>query len=118
MRGKKLRDARGVFAMGTHSPGQRLHSAMHQPAIERRRHRAADDLQLANALEKFVVLPRDDSASHHVAVAAEIFRSRMHDEIDSERERSLDHGAPGVIDDEARPGRVRDLGGRGEVGQL
>ena len=52
MRRETARRAR-VFAMRSHSAGKRLHPAMHQPAIERSRHRAADLLE-ANALEKFV----------------------------------------------------------------
>ena len=56
MRIKKLRHPPRVFALRAHPAGQRLHSAMHQPAIERSGHRPADRLDLAQALEKFVIL--------------------------------------------------------------
>ncbi len=61
MRIKKRRHPPRVFALRVHPAGQRLNTAMHQPAIERSGHRAADRLDLAQTLKKFVILLRDQS---------------------------------------------------------
>ena len=118
MRIKKRRHAPRVFALRVHSAGQRLNTAMHQPAIERSGHRAADRLDLAQTLEKFVIPPRDQCAAEHVAMAAKIFRGRMHDQIRAEGEWSLNDRRPCVVANQKRAGPMRDLGHRRNVGQL
>ena len=112
---EELRYAHCVFAMRAHSPGKGLQSAMHEPAIERRRHRAALILDAANTLKKFVIFVRNERTSEHVAMSAKVFRGRVHDQIGAEPERLLNHGAPGVVDNEARPNTMRDLCDCGDV---
>src|SRR5689334_14994932 len=94
---KKGRYARGIFAVGPHPAGQGLHSAMDQPAIEWCRHGASNRLHLADSLEEFAFFTGDDGTAKDIAVAAEIFRGRMHDEIGAEIERALDQGRPGIV---------------------
>ena len=48
-------------------------------------------------------------ATHDVAMAAEIFRGRMHDEIGAERERLLNDRCPGVVANADRAAFVHDL---------
>ena len=43
-------------------------------------------MDFANALKKFVIFPRNERASEHVAVAAKIFRGRIHHEIRAKAE--------------------------------
>ncbi len=50
-------------------------------------------------------LLRDQCAAQHVAMAAKIFRGRMHDQIRAEREWSLDDGRPCVVANRSAPGR-------------
>ena len=71
---EELRDFHCIFGVRTHSPRQRAHAAENQPAIERRRNRAAFILDAADALEKFVVRLADHDSSEDVAMPAKIFR--------------------------------------------
>ena len=114
---QKRRHPLRVFAMRAHPAGQRLNSAMHQPAIKRSGHGPADRLDLAQALEKFVIPLRDQCAAEHVAMAAKIFRGRMQDQIRAEPEWSLNDGRPCVVANQKRPGPMRNLGHGRDVGQ-
>jgi hypothetical protein len=115
MRGQKLCDAQRIFAVRAHPTRQCLHSAMHQPAIERGWHGTAGSLDLAHALEEFILLPRDQGAAHDIAMAAEIFRGRVHDYIRAERE------VRWMIGDQVLSlkyaGLLRDLRDGGEIGR-
>src|SRR5262245_38974275 len=86
---KKNGDASCILAVSPHPAGKSLHSAVDQPAVEWRRHGSANRLHLADALEEFALGAGDDGAAEDIAMAAEIFRRRMHDEIDAEIEWSL-----------------------------
>ena len=72
----------------------------------------------AHALEKFIVLFRDNDPTDDIAMAAEIFRGRMHDEIGAEIERSLNDRRPGVVANAERAACVHDFGDGREVDNL
>ena len=75
-------------------------------------------LHLAESLEEFALLVGDDGTAEDIAVAAEIFRGRMHDEIGAEIEWALDQGRPGIVAGQERWRRCAIFGGSGEVGQF
>ena len=81
MASEELRHFQCVFGMRAHAPWQGAYAAQNQPAIKRRGDRAALVLNAADALKKFVVCFRHDDSAGHVAVAAEIFRGRIKNEI-------------------------------------
>ena len=88
---QQLRHPHRVLRLRAHPPGQRIDAAQRQPAIERRRHRAAVALRFARALEQVIVMPRDQRAADHVAVAADVLRRRVRHHVDAAIERPLQH---------------------------
>jgi hypothetical protein len=84
--------------MRLHADRQRAHAADQQPGVERRQ--LAAEIGIGFGLDaRDHLLRAGDDAGHDVAVAAEIFRGRMDDEIDAERQRPLEERAcPAVVD--------------------
>src|SRR5204863_8259547 len=101
--------------MRAHSPGQSAHSAQNQPAIERRGDCASFILNVANALEKVVVLFRDQNSAQNVAMAAKIFCGGMQNQIGAEIEWSLKNRRPGIIADANRVHVVNDFADRRKI---
>src|SRR5260370_21306724 len=83
--------------MRTHPPWQRAHPAQNQPTVERRRDRAPDVLHSANPFEKIIFDFRDYDPARDIAMAAEIFRSGMHNQIRTKIERPFQHRRPGIV---------------------
>ena len=83
---------------------QRLHAPQHEVAVERRRHRAGRVLREADALGQLVVVDGDEAADD-VAVAAEVLRGRVHDDVGAVGQRVLQvrRGERVVDDARARP---------------
>ena len=113
--GEPRRDSAGVLAVLAHSQRQGLETAEHEPGVERPRHCTQCVLQEGEALrERAVGYP--DETSHHVGMAAEVLRRRMHDEIGAESQRPLQkRGGERVVDDAQSAGRAGGIGGRGDV---
>ena len=112
------RDLERVLRVGAHPAGERPHSTQEQPAIKRRGDCAARALNFADAFEKPGCLAGDDGTAHDIGMAAEVFRSRVHDEIRAVIERSLQDRRPGVVANAKRTGVVRDFSNRGQVGDF
>src|ERR1051325_11963423 len=85
---EKPRDLHRVLAMRAHPPRQRAQPAQDQPAIERRGDSAADILDAANPLEKFVVSFAHDHSARDVAMAAEISGGRSEERRGGKERRS------------------------------
>src|SRR5713101_6206379 len=96
---EKFRDLRCVFRMRAHSPRQGSHSPQNQPAIERRRDRAAFILNVANPLKEIVVAFCDHDSTENVAMPAEIFGGGVKNKIGADLERSLKNRRPGIVAD-------------------
>ena len=79
------RDLERRRLMRPHADRQRAQAADQQPGIERRRACRRDRDRLRARMRPISSLRAGDDAGHHVAVAAEIFRGRMDDEVDAER---------------------------------
>ena len=115
--GEEARDGGRVLAVRADPARQRARPAEHEPAVERRRHAAGQRLREPHPAEELVVRPGHHRAALHVAVAAEIFRRRVHDQVGAERERAHERRAgPGVVAGHERAGPMRELGHRGYVG--
>src|SRR5207302_8433303 len=79
--------------------------------------RAGRDLDGADALEERVAATGDDGAARDVAVATEVLRRGVDDEIGAQRERALEYrGRGGVVADAASAGPVGERGDRRDVG--
>ena len=116
---QERRDGRRVRAVRLHAPRQRRQAAHHEPAVEGRRHRAAEQLRGAQVGEGRVVVARDDRAAEHVAASAEVLRRRVHDHAAAELERPLQRRRrEGVVGDGARAGLLRDGRHRRDVDAL
>src|SRR5581483_3580965 len=113
-----LSDFRRVLAMRPHSPWQCAHAAQDEPTIERRGDGAAGVLNVANAFEKVVVDLADENSAEHIAMAAEIFRGRMQDDIDAEVERALDDRRPGIVANANRISGVSHFRDRSKIDNL
>ena len=108
-----------VGAVRAHPVGQRRQAAHDQPAVERRRHRAAVELRRAHLRERLVVAARDGDAAEHVAAAAEVLGGGVHRHVAAELERALQRRrGEGVVGDRARAGAMRDVGDGGDVDAL
>ena len=118
MIGEPCRDLERIVRMHAHPAGERAHSAQDQPAIEGRRNSAGRALNLTDALKNSRCLFRDNSTAHHIGMATEIFRCRMHDEIRAEIERALHDRRPGVVASAKRAGVMRDFRDDGDVGDF
>src|SRR5919106_2537100 len=118
---QECRDPQGVVRVCPHAPRQRADAAADEPAVERRRHRAAGALDRPDALEERVTGAGDDGAAHDVAVAAEVLGRGVDDQISAVGERPLQHRRRGrVVADAARAhavGQRRRLGDVGDAPQ-
>ena len=113
MRREELGERQPVGAVLHHPDRERLGPAQHQPRIERSQDRAGRVLHELQPLD-VVVAHRDDDAAHAVAVAVQILRGAVDDEVGAELERALEVRArERVVDDEPDAVPVRDVGGRG-----
>ena len=86
---------------------QGAQAAQRQPRLEGAGDRAE---QVAPALQHGVqlVVAGDHRAHEHVAVAGEVLRRRVHDQVDVELQRRLQQGSgEGVVDDDVGAGLVR-----------
>ena len=75
--------------MPLHAQRQRLEAAQRQKGIERPLDRADRVLQERQPLAQLVVAADHRDAADHVGMAVEIFRGRMHDQIEAVFERTL-----------------------------
>ena len=89
MLAQAARDPHRVLRVRAHPVRQRVDAAQRQPAIERRGHRAAIMLRAPRALEQVIVVPRDQRAADHVAVAADVLRGGVRHHVDAAVERPL-----------------------------
>ena len=108
---QKLRHGEAVLVVPLHPERQRLGAAQHQPRVERAEDRALGVLHELQPLD--VVVPRrDDDAADAVAVAVEILRRAVHDQVGAEFDRPLDvRAGERVVDDEPQVVAVRERGG-------
>ena len=97
--------------MALHPDREGRDAAQDEERVERCERRAGIDL---DALDRGDPLLRaDDDAGEHVAVAAQVLRRRLDDEVRPELERPADvRRGERVVDDDRRPVAVGDLGER------
>ena len=115
------RDAQRIVGVGAHAVGQGVDAAEGEPAIEGRRHRSAVALRTARALEQVIVVPGNERAAHHVAVAADVLGGGVAHHVDAAIERALeDGGGESAVADghDARAGLARKGSDGGQVGDL
>ena len=109
-RNSRQRQAVGVVLR--HAQRQRLGAAQHQPRVERAEDRARGVLDEPQPLD-VVVARGDDDAADAVAVAVQVLRRAVDDEVGAELERPLQVRArERVVDDEPGAVPVRQVGGR------
>ena len=77
--------------MRLHPRAERFDPPQHQPGIERRTGDAQRVDDVGNPLGMRLV-PRDDATADNVGMAVEVFRRRVHDDVDAELERPLQVG--------------------------
>src|SRR5205823_1143247 len=77
-----------VVAVLAHPHCERLHSAQHEPAVERAGNRAERLLQEEQPLRNRRIVRRDEAADD-VRVAAEVLRRRVQNDVRAEREWAL-----------------------------
>jgi hypothetical protein len=84
--GQAFGDGLGVAAVALHAQRQRLQAAQDEEGVLRGEHGAGHVLDAVEAhlVQRF--LRADDGAGDEVAVAAEVFRRRMHDVVGAEFE--------------------------------
>ena len=105
--------------MPLHAQRQGLEAAQRQKRIERTLNGADRVLQKLEALAQFGVVADDRHAADHVGMAVEIFRGRMHDEVEAMLERTLHIGAgEGVVGGGPDAALFGDGGDALEVDQL
>ncbi|CAM5665895.1 hypothetical protein SSPIM334S_07589 [Streptomyces spiroverticillatus] len=113
--GQHVGDARRVLAVPVHAYGEGLDPAQHQPGVEGTgdgTHRVLMEHQLLG--DSGVV--GDERTPDDVRVPAHVLGGRVHDDVRAQRDRLLEVGAgEGVVDDELRARRVRDLRDGGDV---
>ncbi len=113
---EKLSDQRCVLLVRAHARRERAQAAQRQEAVERRAGEAEAVRPPGETLDDGRVF-RDDRAADDVAVAVDVLRRRMHDDVGAERERPLQHRRQErVVDDAARADRVRGLRDVADVG--
>ena len=94
VRGEPRGDRARVVAVALHPDGERLDAAEHEPAVERPGH-GPHVLEEAKRLGGVVV--RRDAPADHVAVAAEVLRRAVDDEVGAELERRWRYGVANVL---------------------
>src|SRR5829696_6511897 len=116
---QELRDLERGGAVPLHAQRQGLQPAQGEEAVERARDRADGVLQEGELFAELLVVADDGDAADHVGMAVEVFRRRMHDEVEAVFERTLNVGAgEGVVGGEPPSRRLRDAGDRLEVAEL
>ena len=85
---QQVDDRPRVLAVPIHPHAQRLDTAQHEVAVERRGHGAGRVLGEPQPLGQLVVVDRQEPADH-VAVTAEVLGGRVHDDVGAERDRLL-----------------------------
>ena len=80
---RNSRQRQAVDRVLRHAQRQRLGSAQHQPRIERAQNRAGGVLNEPQPLDVFVA-HGDDDAADRIAVAVQILRRAVHDEVGAE----------------------------------
>ncbi len=119
MRGEIGRHLLRALDVAAHPVRQRPQPAQNQPAVKRRRHGAQQRLDGPDALEEAVHRPRDDGAAEHVGVTAEVLRRRVHDDVDAQLQRPLQHRRrPCVVDSRARADGLGQRHHRDDVGDV
>src|SRR5437016_11062352 len=94
---EKRRHCERVLGMGAHSPRQGAQTAKHEPTIKRRGDSAAFALNIPNLAKEFALFPPDHDAAQNVAMPADVFCSRVQNDIDTEAERPLQSRRPGIV---------------------
>ena len=104
---QRVDDRLRVREVLVHAHVQRAHAAQREIAVERR----AGDAEAVGPPRELVAergVARDDRAADDVAVAVQILRRRVHDDVRAERDRLLQRRREErVVDDEQRAGVVR-----------
>ena len=100
-----------------HAQGECLRAAHHEPGIERGKNRPGAVLHEPDPLG-IVFVVQNHNPADAVRVAVQIFRSRVHDDIDAKLERPLQvWGHESVVANDARSRAMRDLADLFEVRQ-
>src|SRR5215217_2220912 len=117
---QETRDPRRVLRVRPHAVGQGLDAPEGQPALEGRGDPPAlRVLDLPDLPERPVVALGDHHPSHHVRVAAQVLRRRVHHQVGPELEGALqDRRGPGVVAGEQGPCLPGDLRDPADVGDL
>ena len=116
MRGQKLREREAIGVVLRHAERKGLGAPQDQPRVHRAENRARGVLHELQPLDVVVAVGDDDPADA-VAVAVEVFRRAVRDEIGAKLERPLDVGArERVVDDQPGLMPMSEIGGGAEVG--
>ena len=110
VRREKARDGHRVLAVHAHARRERADAAQHEPGVERRGH-AADELAHVQRRRRTTrrCFAKRERAALHVAVAAEVLRRRVQDDVGAELDRTLQRRrGERAVDDEPRAALVRD----------
>ena len=112
---EELGDLPGVLGVLAHAHRERLDPAQDEPRVEGAGDGAERLLQEVEAFRQRVVVRRDEPADR-VAVAAEVLRRRVDDDVGAELERLLQVGRrERVVDDEQRADSVSGVRGLANV---
>ena len=115
---EELGDVLGVRRVALHAHVERLQAAQHEEAVERARHAADRVLEEAEALGERVVA-REHRAADDVAVAVQVLRRRVDDDVGAELEGALEVRRRNVLSTTiSTPCALADLRDGGEVGEL
>jgi hypothetical protein len=97
--------------VAVHADGQRLHTAQHEVAVDRRRHRTRRVLDERDAFGERIV-GRGDEPTDHIGVTTEVLGRRVHHRIGAQLQWLLQvRRRKGVVDHDARAMSVGDLAG-------
>ncbi len=114
---QKTRNVQSGFFVSLHAQLQRVQAATNEPCVEGTERAAEVNQRTLTELGQRRATA-DDGATERVAVAVEIFRQRVDNVVGTECERAGGDGrGHGGIDDELGTGRMRDVGGGGDVGE-
>ena len=115
--GEELRHAPAILVVLAHAHGQGLRAAHDEEGVHRREDRARGVLNEGHLAGLFFIVEHDHAADA-VAVAVQVFRRRVHDDVGAEFERALEVRAhERIIDDEADAAAPGDLGDGGDIDQ-
>jgi hypothetical protein len=112
------RDRGGGVGLAPHPQVQRLQALEQHPGVERGHRRAGLAQEHVHVLLD-EILGGEDDAAEAAALAVDVLGGRIDDAIRAERERALpQRRGEHVVDDQRRPGLVRDRGDRADVQDL